>query len=754
MGLSFLVVGVSLMAGAAAAVPVEISVSIEGLPPGNPVKVTVRAVPAKQEMKPVVFALQAPESRAVDLAPRVAWTVVADADGYWAADRTVVPMEATPTPVRLALLPAGSVEGRLAVAQGESPPHVLNLHFRAVTSSPKERADLEDEVACSLDKGAFRCVVPAGSFDLRLRAPGFISHYFWDVKVAAGGTLKLGNCALKRGASVVGWVQTLDGLPGPSSCTVELAPKLGGLALGARQQDTQKALVLSTKLEKGGFFHFKGVPPGSYIVTAHQAGFAPITFFPVPVRENSETEVQKPLVLRPPLTLEVVLTPPSDPWQRPWRVFLMRRGNDPFQLDDVIKGEPASEGRWQTKGLASGKYVVVIADEGGSGWVYRDVELEREGEQAAIDIPIVPVRGTVSLGKKPVPALLVFGGEHGALSIRMRADQEGEFRGYLPKEGRWKVGVVLAKPPIRRNLDDVEVERLEGAREAIVEIRLPGTTLGGEVVDESGQPVGYANLSIRDQDRRGTSVNHRADMEGRVRLAGLAPGRISLMARAGTKTSSVVTVDLQEGSEPPPVHLVLEKNASIVGQVIGPAGPVAGAGLSAIPVGWQGWGDMATTDGAGSFSLSLADDVRQAILFTMAPGFALKTMRVPVGDAKPVVVVVDQFGGTLTLLLPRPAPDFDRGEWTVVRSMYTFSLSMLGSWAMMNGESVSNPERMVVPQLESGDYSVCWVWNEDLPLVRAGGIPVKGCAGGYLPPNGQLNLKLSVPERSSTQGVR
>ena len=62
-------------------------------------------------------------------------------------------------------------------------------------------------------------------------------------------------------------------------------------------------------------------------------------------------------------------------------------------------------------------------------------------DRLLIAMHLSAVRGRVSLGEKPLAARIWFGGEFGVQRVAMRADDTGEFHGFLPeREGDLWVG--------------------------------------------------------------------------------------------------------------------------------------------------------------------------------------------------------------------------------------------------------------------------------------------------------------------------
>ena len=90
-----------------------------------------------------------------------------------------------------------------------------------------------------------------------------------------------------------------------------------------------------------------------------------------------------------------------------------------------------------------------------------------------IRLPLVEVRGRVTLGDEPIAATFWFGGAYGERRIRFEPDAEGRFEGLLPEEGLWPVHLVSGAESLRLPLKPVEVKVSQGKSFAEVEIRVP-----------------------------------------------------------------------------------------------------------------------------------------------------------------------------------------------------------------------------------------------------------------------------------------
>lgn len=674
--------------------------------------------------------------------------------GTWSEPQTVPPDPAWRLPLRFELFPAGFLAGRIEVPAGEKPPSPFEVELRfgpvpapavpgrvAPPAAPK--AAPRAVVLCPVLDGRFRCAVPARSLDFRTRVVGFMPAYHWGVEVAAGQVRDLGTWALRRGASVVGRVETEGSAP-LAGCRVRLAPQRAGSLPGNPSDD---ALVTDERLTRltqevgvnhRGFFRFADVSPGSYEVEASQDQLVPARVFPVEVRAGLEAEIREPLVLARPVAIEVVVEPQLDPYGERWTVRLWPwRQESGRPRGNSWEGPASTDGRWAQEGVAPGSYYLSVVT-GETRWHGERVEVEAGGPPVFLRIPLVEVRGEVRLGSDPLAATLWFGGLTGNPRVRFDADEKGRFEGALPKEGTWMIEVDFGIPGVRRvPLRPVEVKRSPGRRFARVTLAIPDTVLHGEVVDEQGRPLPGAQvitaqvgaMSVGFVPSRGDFLT---DAEGKFEVRGFEPGPINLRARSPGRSSGWVPVSLEEGRSPPRLRLVAAREVELRGRVSSARGPVPGA----LIISWPGLGGAAMADTAeavtgpaGEFSLRLPGGVSIAELMVLAPGFALRMMRMPVSSRSPVNLTVDPAGGTL--VLPK------EGGLLVHGGMWLPADALLELWTNLHGPGAGDRRR--IPSLEPGEYAFC-EQEASVALRLGGAVPEGLCSSGSLVPFGELTL--------------
>ncbi|HSK80803.1 MAG TPA: carboxypeptidase-like regulatory domain-containing protein [Thermoanaerobaculia bacterium] len=592
-------------------------------------------------------------------------------------------------------------------------------------------------MSCPVREAIWECAVPAGRLDLRIKSEGLIPVYQWGTGVEPGKTKDLGTLSLRRGASVAGWVQLEGGEPPARPVRVALSPQTAAYSNTPHDAERLRALAWETRTNERGFFQIEGVTPGSYVVTASDTGFAPARVSPVVVREGLQAEILEPIVLARPLSLEVVLDPSVDPYGQPWKLQLYPERAPDASVEGSWKGTASQEGRWTQTGLAPGDYRLFIVGDLESRWAHQEIRLERGGPPVFVEIPVVWVEGKVTLGDEPLAATLWFGGRSGERRIRFDADEKGRFEGALPEEGTWPLALASEEQDLELNLKPVEVKRLPGKRAAKVDVRVPDTTLAGEVVDDQGRKVPGAYVDVIRE--RGHSVT--TDEDGEFEFRGIEPGPAGVEAQDQGRTSGMVEVTVSEDRNAPRLRLVLRKETQVQGRVFSSAGPVPGAELLAFPSVADvpfATGVEAVTRADGSFTLSFPANVQAFHLTVFAPGYAFRMLPVVVERDKALEVPVETSGGTLVLEMPGLRRE-DPQPLLAHKGSFT-PLPLLSRWIRLQRVQSQDPRRIVIPNMEAGDYSVCR--NAGLELRQGKEPPGDRCVSGFLAPHGELVLRL------------
>lgn len=718
---------------------------------GNPVTVRLHVEAVQGGGSPSVVEATAPGTVRVALGAGELRTVRVEAAGLWAAPAVV----AAGTPTTIDIWPASVVRGKVTVPRNEAPPGEVTLRF-----DPGPRADRRPPgatVPCPLREGAFECTTPAASsLDLRLRARGFVSHYFWARPVPVGGHLDLGTVALRRGGSVVGWVES-TGVPLPGNCTLTLTPAAAGRVASAAETERTRRLAGLARPTERGFFAFEELPAGRYTLTARQAGMAPAVVTPIEVIENAETELREPIRLAPPVRLEVLLEPPRDAYGEDWRVEAAHETVPGFR--EPAAAAPSASGRWLAEGLSPGTYHLKVVNSRGARFAALETALDAASPPVEVRLDLVPLEGRVTLAGEPLWSLVTFAGDMGAVRIPIETDEDGELFGFLPREGPWNIEIASEDPDVERRLQRVEVRRLDGAPTARVDLDLPATALAGEAVEGGGRPVPAARVTVAPSPLVDRPVQAETDEEGRFELLGLEPGDYTAQASAevdGERLSSALRPVRLDEDAAVEIQLVLGRRKALRGRVVAPEGggmpaalvtatPLLGASSLALDA------EEAVTGADGGFEVELPAEATGVAFDVMAPGLAFHQRAVSPLPAAEVILTPERYGGTLVLeMAEEPAwLDWSRPLPILFHEGSGLGLAANGlvRWAQLNGVAIQEPRRLTFPQMPAGRWTVCLPPSRQVDLDTQARLPPSACRSGVLGALGSLSLQ--VPDHTN-----
>lgn len=703
------------------AAAVDLALRITGI--DEPVKLVVEA--SATDSKEVIKASGRVQSGAVlhlNLAGNHIWEIAGSVVGYWTPGQTIFLREdQEEDAIFLKFWPTTSVNGHFSLADKASKPQSLRAYFQPSPDAGDENPP-EGSVRCEVLNSDFSCDLPLGKWDLKIRAPGFVSHFFWGKVLKGGKALELGTLRLKQGGSIMGFV-SLEGHPrhGLDACRVELREVKTG---HEQKDDLEERLNEKAEMEKvnsRGFFHFQGVAPGIFELNVTHPDLAPERVFPVEVRATAETEIQPAIALRPFSSLDVSLAPSEDSVGEPWTVELLD-----WRLGTPIRasvGQAAAVGGYlHIGGLRRGVFMLVVKDSRGAKYAYRRVDLSSASLSITVDIDMLEIRGRVLLGDHPISATLSFSesglsdkhGKENPLRIigPVYCNEKGEFEDYLPAEGRYKVVITSDEPRLTRTLHGIDVLRPPGRRFARVDIDLPDTELRGKVIDGDQKGVEDARVQILSTDGGiGLEVLH-SDEDGRFHTFGVTPGQYRIQAFEGDRASETALISIDEDQAPAPLTLVLKEQTTFEGTVFDEMAPVVGARVEVIV---SAVTKAAMTGVDGSFSIALPGLNGTELPFAiLAPGRNLHIGRAQVqAEAPPTRIFLTQRGGGIQFTNPS-SRNHARLAWLVSSSGFVFG-STIDSWASLHGMPlVSTAAEGFIPALEPGPYTICALKMDEL----------------------------------------
>lgn len=721
------------------------------LEPGIPATpVTLRLIPQSEGAaalpEPVTAVLEVPGETRIDLAPGILWRLEAEAPDLWSEPRWLyLKADEEAAPVHLSFFPVTDLTGALdELPPGEAPPAQMELRFEPSPGHTAKAQPPRSSVTCPVRDRRFQCKVPVSVLDLRLRAEGFVPVYRWDVALSQGPARDLGPVALIRGSSISGWVEIDGGKPASAECRVQLAPQALGIPSSPATRDSLEAMTLETRVNARGFFQITGVEPGFYVLSATQPGLARASLAPVEVRKGLETALTNPVLLTQPAKLSVALHPALDPWGRPWTVHVQRSERDRRGASEIERGPASKDGLWERTGLPPGSYLLLILGDSESRWLTRQIEVQPGAQTIDAEIPVVQVRGRITLGDEPLQATLWLGGLHGPRRIRFDSDGQGDFEGMLPSAGLWEVDLV-AEGGLHLRLAPVEVVLSPGSSRATVTIRVPDTRLRGEVIDEDGKPLEGASVRLMLLNRKSSMV--KTDAEGRFELRGLEAGRVTVEASLGSRTSGWVSATIAEEGESPWLRLVARAVRTVHGRVFSAQGPVVGARIQIST-------DMASTGfstatlvqevsgPAGEFTVTLPAQSQGLNVTVEAPGHAIRMFRTVLPKDQVLEIPLEPVGGTLVIDLGEATPELvsRAGAGLLLHGGTFVPFQQLQQWARLGRADARSAHQLMIPNLEPGDYMLCSGVSPQKAMQN--GASAGSCAQGRLGPLQELVLAL------------
>jgi hypothetical protein len=622
--------------------------------------------------------------------------------------------------------PAGVIRGRFADMQ-EKPASIML--FVQTTGREGKRI-----IPCDLDRDSWACTVPMGVHDIRLRVPGFISHYFWAVQIAGNSNVNVGTITLRPGSSVVGRVTTADPTDNDVEApTVSLRPE--AIPAGVGEAPYRRASTMTARVNDRGFFHFDGVAPGRYKAVATRSGFAR-AIADVLVVEGRESELAETLMLYRPRSLTVRVAMPLDPDHERWRVVLEQEGDRPGSFETVTEDTTGANGEWRWRGPKA-TYRVNIGPSNGDTWASETLLLDRDMtiERSLFSVPI---RGSVRMAGKGLRATMQFVHETGPSST-VRSDANGEFTGALPPlpDRKWRVSIENEHLSIDRQFDVVVPEDGELA------IDLPGGRLAGSVTDTEGRPIerGFVNVL-----GNGELIQAAIDASATYAVEGLPAGRYTIEVSEGAVEGGPVAIEVQENTDDR-LDLVVRRADAIRGTVFSTAsGPIAGATVHVFPLQPAIFASRDVTAVDGTFAAAVPGGTEHFDIAVSAHGFARRFFRGLRKPGSPMSIDVSQDGGTLLVEIPDAEfKDRDASRAFLFHRGARIPVAFVGTfWGRFSPSSRPAMVRLSAHQMEPGDYSLCVIASN--AIFDAAPIANGPCASGILPPYGELTLSLGKAE--------
>jgi len=677
------------------------------------------------------------------------YRVSVEATGCWAGSRTIIlePGEKEESTIRV--WPTAPIGGLLQVRRGHEPPTELRVKF-APSFKGQHATDPSGEVRCPVGPNReFECHLPAQELDLRISAPSFAPHYFWQMGLASEWSGDLGRVQLVPGASLSGWlVPEGEGDLEPKEVKVEIVPHGLSEATNTAEERLRDAMTLRGDLEASGFFQFRSVPPGEYVLRVQSQRYAEASVG-VSVVEDSASELRYPLLLSAPMKAEFVIDPPVDYYQRNWQIEIRRVDEFKSHFTEVAEGEIPATGWFETTGLNPTLHQVTVRDSWGQQVFSDIIDISEVLMPFSIEVGMVPIEGRVSLGEEPLESVVWFGGKKGATRIETRSDDSGYYRAVLPRPGLWRVELEANTPSVKRKLSNVEVENWNGGDPVRVDLALENTKVFGRVEERDGGPPTGPTIVYAVKGTWERHVSKRVTSEGTFEFVGLEEGVQQLYAWGPESRSQPVAVDLLADQERS-VTLTLEKQVTLLGQVVDESGnPVPGAFVTAQPASIPFLPSLRLrTDGNGLFEATVPEGSETVNFTVSSPGRTMAAFRRTTNGERRVILPLPAEGGRLDVLVG------DRGLLELTKAGRSIVLFERGTpfsegeilwWSSIYREADWSPSssRISFPRLAPGTYEVCLVpvsgYHQWLLGYRERG----ACDSGTLSYLGELELDVS-----------
>ena len=364
------------------------------------------------------------------------WRLQAQAEGFWSE---AVSIEAGGSSVpQLDLWPAGVVLGRLVLPlQSDRSPGSVRLRFDPTFGASTGQGEPSGFSECPLEKGRWRCVVPAGQYNIRIRAEQSPSVFRWGTLVKDGTTVDLGDIEPAAGSAIVGRLDRSGSRPTQGETKEPLIQVL---------RSAGKQLVSEGKpvLGPDGSFAVTGLPEGHYVIVASDEGYLPDRL-EVDLGASKEIELP-PLQLTRASKLVVDLSPPLDPFGKPWSIVLLD-GRPGRKVGLVYEAFVDHLGKWSFDRAAIGRpYRMKVTTSRDEPWWVDGGDFTPSERQTSrkIQIDSVKVTGTIRLGKQPLSGHVLFR-DGGGVSASLPVGLDGSFVGFVPHPGAWNAQGVVGR---------------------------------------------------------------------------------------------------------------------------------------------------------------------------------------------------------------------------------------------------------------------------------------------------------------------
>jgi len=646
----------------------------------------------------------------------------------------------------MSVYPAGTLTGEFLGEGFSDGTQMARVKLSAPKGDPGQALD-SATLSCPVDdKGEFQCAAPTGTW----RASVFLENDApWmsrQLVVEREQTQSLGPIPRKTGGTVIGEILEHHDSTLESTLSVILRQS------DRHTQGMSRApgLRFATQPNAFGELQIRGLPTGKwdieFVGDSGRRGESP----GVKIESGELTTLATPVQMTQTRTFAVHVDPPLHPTGEPWGVEVLRKSKaGSTTLTEAATGYCDEHGDWVSPPLYGDRFAVRIVGPNGSQFAWREMVAADGQNEVWLDLPLVWLQGSVSLGDDPLASRLRFKESDEGATLIAHSNDDGRFGLLLPKPGTWLVQVDSTTRQVSSYRESIDVHA--HGRSATVDIRLPDTQLEGDVTDEDGAPVAGAEVELRPGDAPEQPIHTRTDTAGAFRFRGLAEGPVSVFASDRERSAGPVTVPVSEEGTPP-VHLKLRRMIEVSGSVQSAVGAVRHATIFSIPV-LPGpppsvrEESQTESDESGRFTLRLPATTSRLSLVTLAQGYALTPVEIQnPTETEPISLTLRQDAGTLILPSPfKPEDSAGRIELVFVNGV-AVDPHILQYWGSLHDGEHPEGSTVTVADMPPGDYALCDLsWNEALFVMAGQALPKSdACQEGSLNAGGVLTLTSPV----------
>lgn len=227
----------------------SVTVLIGGRSDADTTEVELRGQRVDGTGAPLVRTLVVPGTTLIELPDGGSWKLSIQSPRFWSLPVVASRGEAA----SIHLWPAGVLRGTVKTDRGRANIRSLRVMFTAAGDGARQKSPA-GESACSVESESWRCLLPAGTHDLRLLSPGFAVEFRWKQEVAEAKETSIGEVRLRPGASLIGFVTTAR----------DIHDNVDSVSVSARPRSVSpggSGRNYTATVGRGGFFKLPGYLP-------------------------------------------------------------------------------------------------------------------------------------------------------------------------------------------------------------------------------------------------------------------------------------------------------------------------------------------------------------------------------------------------------------------------------------------------------------------------------------------------------------